>query len=218
MIDLHKVQIKSDIYDNSKNKNNYYTLNIDNNPIKKSIENNIDIYQNEENECINIISKEQEQENHIIYFKNKKSKNPNSEKKEKKNSSSKSIKSNDNISEPFDIYKNNEISANHNKNFFDKPDIYIIAKEEESNRLNIVHPIKIEQKEIEKKNKKDEKEYSLIMTFISLLLLIKFPLIGIIFFFYWMIKEHKKRMIMILVILIILMIIFSILIYIYYLK
>ena len=209
MIDFHKVQIKSDFYDNSKNINDYYfTLNINCNPIKNNIEKNIDINQNEENECINIISKEQKNENYIVYNKNNNSNNP-KEKKENKNSSSKFIQNNNNI-------PNKDISANCSKNFFDEPDIQTNTKEEEPNRFNTAQPIKIEQEKIEKEKIKKEKENTLIMTCVSLILLIKFPIIGILFFFSWMIKKHKKKMIILLVILIILVIFFSTLIYIFY--
>ena len=216
MLDFQKVQ-KSDIYDNLKNKNDYFTLNIDNNPIKNNIEKNIDINQNEENECINIISKEYEQDNYFVYNKNIRSNNSNnliSEKKQNNNFSSQNINK---MSKSFNLYKNKVISTVSNKNVFDEPEICTNSKEEEPNRLNIVQPIVIEQKE-EKEKINEEKEYSLIMTCISLLLLIKFPPVGILFFISWMIKIHKKKMIIIIVIVIILMILFSTLIYIFYWK
>ena len=210
MIDFKKIEMKSDNH----NKNDYFTLNINNNSIKNKKGRNNDINQNEENECINIISKEQEQENYIVHYKNNNSDNPSS-------------KVEINYSSPF-IHNNkkNPKSFNHDryykiinsKNFLDEPDIFKNTKEEESNKFNIVHPTKIEQKEIEKEKIQEEKDYSLIMSCISLLLLIKFPPVGILFFFAWMIKKHKKRMIIIIVILIIFVIFFSTLIYIFYWK
>ena len=195
----------------SKNKSNYFTLNIGNNPIKNNIEKNIYMCQNEENECLNIISKEQEQENYIVNDENNNTKNPISEKKQKINSTSLFIHKN---SRSLIFYGNN----NSSKNLFGEPDIYANSKEEEHNRFIIVQPIKIKQKELEKEKIKKEKEYSLIMNCISLLLLIKFPPIGILFFFSWMIKKHKKRMIIIIVVLIILVVFFSTIIYIFYWK
>ena len=171
MIDFNKKEIKSDNDNSNKNNNDYFTLNINNNSIKSEIGKNNHINQNEENECINIISKEQEKEN-------------------------------------------NDIS--NSKNFFDEPYIFINRKEEEPNKPNIVQSIKIQQKEIEKEKIKEENDFSLIMGCISLLLLIKFPPVGIIFFFSWMIKKHKKRMIIIIVIIILFIILFSTLTYVFY--
>ena len=66
MIDFNKKEIKSDNDNSNKNNNDYFTLNINNNSIKSEIGKNNHINQNEENECINIISKEQEKENNYI--------------------------------------------------------------------------------------------------------------------------------------------------------
>ena len=212
MIDFNKIEIKFDNHNSSKNKNDYFTLNINNNIIKNKKGNN-DFNQNEENECINII-KEQEQENYIVHYKNKNSDSPTS--KEKINYSSQFIHNNKKNSKSFNHDRNYKII--NSKNFLDEPDIFKNTKEEESNKFNIVQPSKIEQKEIEKEKIKEEKDYSFIMSCISLLLLIKFPPVGILFFFAWMIKKHKKRMIIIIVILIIFVILFSTLIYIFYWK
>ena len=208
MIDFHKIQIKSNIFDNWKNKNEHTNLNVDNNQVKSNKEKNADISQIKENELIDIISKGQEQENYIVYYKSNNSKNPFSKKKEENKPFTSFIQNNSNISKSFNSHKSKGIYTNRTKEFLDEPNIYSIANEEEQNIINIVQPIKIKQKEIEKE-KKEEKEYSLIMTCLSLFLLIKIPPVGILFFFYWMIKMHKRRMIIIILILIILVIFFS---------
>ena len=194
MIDIHNLGLKSNFYNKSKKENLYSILN--NNSIKRYKDESEEINLTEEDLFINNASKRKEN-----YFINN-SNYP--------NKSSCQFRQNKNIK-----ICNNNIFITEAKKYFYESDIDINIKEE-SNILNLVYPPKKYKKE--KVGKKEEKYNSLIIYCISLILLIKFPPVGILFFFIWMIKRHKKRTTIIIVILIILIIIFSFLYYIYFWK
>ena len=194
MVDNHNLPIKSNFNHKPKNKNLCFILN--NNLIKSYKEENEENNQTEEDLFINNVSNRKEN-NFIINYKY-----PN-----KSSSQFKEIK---NIK-----ICNKDIFLTEAKKYFNISDIDTNI-EEDLNIINLVYPIKKNKKETV--GKKDEKNNSLIIYCISLILLIKFPIVGILFFFSWMIKKHKKIMIIIIVIIIILVILFTFFYYIYFWK
>ena len=196
MTDIHNFSIKSNCY--GKSKNQKLSFNLNNKSIEEFKEENKDINQSEE-------------DSFIINISNKKGKYFVNTKNNQNKSSSTFIRTKKDI--------NSNKSLTKDETYFCFQDMNSNTKEE-PNIINIVHPIKIEKKKVgkEKYEDKDEKEYLLTMYCFSIILLIYFPLVGIVFFFSWMIKKNKKAMIIIIVLSIILIIILSIFDYILFSK